>query len=102
MSSTIQVAALSDLSSGSKKKYDVNGKAVLLINLNDQIYAIDNKCTHAGCGLANGLLNGNIIECPCHRAKFNIMTGKVVSGPATKALSVYRVVVENGTIALQL
>ncbi|MGD0153371.1 MAG: Rieske 2Fe-2S domain-containing protein [Thermacetogeniaceae bacterium] len=98
----VQVAKLQDVPAGKLKKIDLQGRAILLINHDNSIYAIEEKCTHRGCSLAAGKLVGNSIECPCHQARFNIISGKVTQGPATKPLAVYQVAVESGMIAINL
>jgi 3-phenylpropionate/trans-cinnamate dioxygenase ferredoxin component len=56
----------------------VDGDEVLVVNVNGSYYAIANKCTHLGGSLANGTLEGNIIKCPKHGARFDLTTGKAV------------------------
>jgi len=56
----------------------VGGKEVLLANVDGSYYAIANKCTHAGGSLAEGSLQGNIVACPKHGARFDLKTGKAV------------------------
>jgi 3-phenylpropionate/trans-cinnamate dioxygenase ferredoxin subunit len=56
----------------------VEGKEVLLANVDGSYYAIINKCTHAGGSLAQGVLEGNIVTCPRHGARFDVKTGKAV------------------------
>jgi 3-phenylpropionate/trans-cinnamate dioxygenase ferredoxin subunit len=56
----------------------VGGKEVLLANVDDSYYAIINKCTHAGGSLAQGALEGSIVTCPRHGARFDVKTGKAV------------------------
>jgi len=56
----------------------VGGKEVLLANVDGSYYAIANKCTHAGGSLAEGSLQGNIVQCPKHVARFDLKTGKAV------------------------
>jgi len=56
----------------------VNGKDVLLANINGAYYAIANKCTHMGGSLAKGVLDGSLVTCPRHGARFDLRTGKAV------------------------
>jgi nitrite reductase/ring-hydroxylating ferredoxin subunit len=53
----------------------------LIANVDGDFYAIGNSCTHAGGDLSKGSLEGKIVTCPRHGAKFDVTTGKVVSGP---------------------
>ena len=63
------------------KSYPAGGKQILIANVDGKLYAIDNVCTHAGGELSKGKLDGNIVTCPKHRSKFDVTTGKCVSGP---------------------
>jgi len=60
---------------------DVNGKRICLSRHNNSIHACTAKCPHAGGTLAEGYLDvsGNIV-CPLHRYKFNMQTGRNISG----------------------
>jgi nitrite reductase/ring-hydroxylating ferredoxin subunit len=98
----IQVANLQEILVGTRKKVVVQGRDLILINHDGRILAFDEKCSHRGCSLLKGALAGNSIECPCHSARFNIISGKVTQGPATKPINVYQVSVKNGTIAINI
>jgi nitrite reductase/ring-hydroxylating ferredoxin subunit len=56
-------------------KVKIKGFELLLANVNGKIYAIDNICSHEECGLNEGNLDGYIVTCPCHGAKYDIRTG---------------------------
>ncbi len=53
----------------------------MLSNVKGNYYAIGSICTHAGGDLSKGSLDGNILTCSRHGCKFDVTTGKVVSGP---------------------
>ncbi len=53
-------------------------KEVLLANVDGSYYAIINRCTHASGSLAQGVLEGGIVTCPRHGARFDVKTGKAV------------------------
>jgi 3-phenylpropionate/trans-cinnamate dioxygenase ferredoxin subunit len=99
---SVQVAKLQEIPSGSRKNITVSGKSLILLNNDGKILAFDEKCTHRGCSLLKGKLIGNNIECPCHSARFNIISGKVAQGPATQPIAVYPVTVENGSIMINI
>ncbi len=56
----------------------INGKDVLLSNVDGTYYAITNKCTHLGGSLGKGVLENGIVTCPRHGAQFDVRTGKAV------------------------
>ena len=70
-----------DFSSTGLTELDVNGKRICLSFHNDAIHACTAKCPHAGGTLSEGYLDasGNIV-CPLHRYKFNMQTGRNISG----------------------
>ena len=80
----------------------VNGDAVLLLNADDQFFAIGNQCTHQGAGLDRGVVKiaGSVrtVTCPAHGSVFRLDDGKVMRPPATKPVPVYDVKVEDGRV----
>ena len=68
------------------------------------LYAFDDLCTCAPepCPLSGGLLIGTTIMCQCHGSQFDIITGAVINGPATKALNVYEVQEVEGFLRIRL
>jgi 3-phenylpropionate/trans-cinnamate dioxygenase ferredoxin subunit len=76
--SFIQIANLSDLKSGDKKKFIVDSKAILLVNLEGTYYAVDNTCPHMGGDLSQGKLEGTHIICPNHHAVFDVTSAKAI------------------------
>jgi 3-phenylpropionate/trans-cinnamate dioxygenase ferredoxin component len=73
-----KVADTSELPAGTMKKVSLDGKDVLLVNVDGAYYAIDNKCTHLGGSLVEGTLEGNVVTCPRHGSRFDVKTGKAV------------------------
>jgi len=74
----IRAADISDLPENQMKAVNLEGKEILLVNLAGSCYAIANKCTHMGGSLVKGTLEGSIVRCPRHGAKFDVKTGESV------------------------
>jgi nitrite reductase/ring-hydroxylating ferredoxin subunit len=80
-----KVAETSEVPVGKIKMVKLEGKDILIVNVGGNYYAMGNRCTHAGGDLSKGSLSENIVTCPRHGAKFDVTTGKVVSGPRVLA-----------------
>jgi nitrite reductase/ring-hydroxylating ferredoxin subunit len=105
----VKVAETSEIPAGKMKVIKVEEKEILMTNVDGNYYAIANRCTHAGGELSKGSLEGNIVTCPKHGAKFDVTTGKVVSGPKVlfmhpkiKDESSYEVKVEGKDVLLKI
>jgi 3-phenylpropionate/trans-cinnamate dioxygenase ferredoxin subunit len=105
----MKVAEKAEIPVGKMKAVKLEGKEILIVNVNENYYAIDNKCTHMSGDLSQGVLEGNVITCPKHHAKFDVTTGKLVSKPKIGFLHVnakneptYQVKVENEDIVVKL
>jgi 3-phenylpropionate/trans-cinnamate dioxygenase ferredoxin subunit len=103
MSPSIQVAAVADLPAGTSKLVEVNRTRIALFNLDSEIYAIEDVCTHDGGPLVEGkLVNGCQIQCPRHGARFDIRTGAALSFPAFEPTRTYAVQIQEGMIWIEL
>ena len=69
----------------------------------DRLYAFDDLCTCAdrSCPLSGGLLTGTTLMCQCHGSRFDVITGGVINGPATRPLNVYEVQDVQGSIQIR-
>jgi 3-phenylpropionate/trans-cinnamate dioxygenase ferredoxin subunit len=75
----VKVANKVELPSNKMIMVIVGGKEVLLANVDGSYYAIANKCTHLGGSLVKGSLDGSIVTCPKHGARFDVKTGQAVA-----------------------
>jgi nitrite reductase/ring-hydroxylating ferredoxin subunit len=96
----IKIAALADVPEGGTLCVYAGGEPICLYNLRGTICATQDTCTHADASLADGYIDGDLIECPMHQATFDIRTGKAMSPPATDDLRVYEVDVDGDDIRI--
>ena len=81
--------------------FDVAGTKITVANADGSLYAFDDRCTHTGCSLSHGRLEGTTVTCPCHGSQFDITTGTVLRGPATRAVRSHRVETEGEKLLVE-
>jgi 3-phenylpropionate/trans-cinnamate dioxygenase ferredoxin subunit len=79
----VTVAKVGEIPDGGVKITRVEDELLAIFHVEGQYYAINDVCTHDGGPLAEGPLEGHVIECPRHGARFDIRTGAVLCMPAT-------------------
>lgn len=97
----VDVAQESDLTDGELHRVMAQDMPVLLTRQAGQIYALADTCTHLGCSLAEGELQGKMLVCPCHGSGFRVSDGQVLQGPAVVAQPTFAVRVIGGRIAVR-
>ena len=91
------------LPSGQMKLVEVNGERYAVAKLDGQYYAFADTCTHRGCSLSEGkIVAGTMVQCPCHGARFDIASGRVLGGPTQEPLKTAPVRVENGRLVVDV
>jgi len=94
---------ISDIPPGKMIKVSIDGKDVLVANIDGEYCATDDTCTHSGSSLSEGKLDGSTITCGWHGAQFNCKTGKLVKFPAKiRDLVSYNVIVESDNVFVEM
>jgi 3-phenylpropionate/trans-cinnamate dioxygenase ferredoxin component len=89
------------LQPGAMRCYVVNGRRLLVANIEGQYFAADELCPHEDASLCKGNLQGWLVRCPLHGSRFNLRTGQVMEEPAESDLRTYPVKIENGSICIR-
>jgi 3-phenylpropionate/trans-cinnamate dioxygenase ferredoxin subunit len=70
---------------------DVNGTAVCVARVGEEVFAVADTCTHSDASLSEGEVSGFKIECWLHGAEFDLRSGAALTPPATQALQSFKV-----------
>ncbi|MDH3311626.1 MAG: non-heme iron oxygenase ferredoxin subunit [Nitrosopumilus sp.] len=93
----------SDILPGKMIKVSIDGRDILVANIDGEYFATDDSCTHSGSSLSEGKLEGCIITCGWHAAQFDCKTGKLVKFPAKiRDITSYNVVVESDSVFVEM
>jgi 3-phenylpropionate/trans-cinnamate dioxygenase ferredoxin subunit len=97
------VAKFSELESGTAHKVMVDGVAIAVVRIEDEVFAIADTCSHADISLSLGMVwcDTKQIECIKHGSAFNLVTGHPDTFPATQPVAVYSASVVNDEVIVE-
>jgi 3-phenylpropionate/trans-cinnamate dioxygenase ferredoxin component len=99
----IKVCGVDDIDQEDLIRFDHGGKTYAIYRSpEDQYYATDGLCTHEKVHLENGLVMGDIIECPKHNGRFNYKTGEAKGAPVCVNLKTYSTKLEAGVVYIDV
>jgi 3-phenylpropionate/trans-cinnamate dioxygenase ferredoxin subunit len=104
VSETIRLCSVEDIAPGSARRFDLPRHRIALVRIDDDFYAIGDRCSHANFSLSDGEIypEEREIECWKHGSTFSLVDGQPQSLPATKPVPVYTVVVKDGHVMVEL
>lgn len=103
MEEWIEVCAAEDIEEEDVIRFDYGDKSYAIYRTeSDEYYASDGYCTHEKFHLADGLVMGDVIECPKHNGRFEIPTGKAKRAPVCVDLQMFPVKIENEKLFIKI
>lgn len=98
------VCAFADLAPGSATRFDVDGIAVAVVRIGDDVYAIGDTCSHGEVSLSEGevLCDEKELECWKHGSSFSLETGEPQTLPAVRPVPVFVALVVNGNVEISI
>ncbi|GIW99208.1 MAG: (2Fe-2S)-binding protein [Pirellulaceae bacterium] len=97
-----RVARVEELQDSVPLCVEVDDAFVVLVRVGDEVFCLDDICTHDGGPLGEGEVENHCIICPRHGAKFDLRTGAAIALPATEPTRSHEVKVENGEVYVRL
>lgn len=99
----VEACAVDAIDAEDVMRFDHGGLTLAIYRAaDDRFYATDGLCTHEQVHLADGLVMGNIIECPMHNGRFDYRTGEAKGAPVCINLKTYPVRVDGGKVLVQI
>jgi nitrite reductase/ring-hydroxylating ferredoxin subunit/uncharacterized membrane protein len=94
-------ADAAQLPEGRPTRVVVDETPVLLLKQGANTYAIHDRCSHRGCSLSEGQVEGTEIVCGCHGSRFDLRNGALIGGPATTGQPAFQVRESNGRLEIR-
>jgi 3-phenylpropionate/trans-cinnamate dioxygenase ferredoxin subunit len=97
----ILVGSLDDIPLGEAVRVEAE-VPIAVFNVDGELFAIDDTCTHQDASLADGWVEGCTVECPLHAACFDLRTGMPCGPPARLPVRTHEVVVDDGVVYVRV
>ena len=94
--------ALDQLAPGKPMRIEKDGKSICVTKIGDQVFAVDDTCTHSDASLSEGDITDFKIECWLHGAEFDLRTGEALTLPATQPLATYAVKIDGNSVTVEI
>jgi nitrite reductase/ring-hydroxylating ferredoxin subunit len=94
----VAAAVLSEIDPDYPTMAMIGGVEVALCRVGENVFAINNICSHAYARLSDGFVEQHQVFCPLHQGSFDVRTGRAISAPCYDAVATYSTMIENGTV----
>ncbi len=95
------VAPAASIADGDYAQIEIDTQLIAVFNIHGTFYAIDDLCTHDGGELAGGAIEGDVVICPRHGARFCLRTGAALTPPAYEPVRTYETRVNEGIVEIR-
>jgi 3-phenylpropionate/trans-cinnamate dioxygenase ferredoxin subunit len=93
---------MSQLQQGKPVKVEKDGKTICVARVGDEVFAVEDTCSHSDASLAEGDVTDFKIECWLHGAEFDLRTGEALTPPAVAPLHTYGVHVDGDSVTVEI
>ena len=93
---------LDSIVEGKPVKLSKNGKDICVARVGNEIFAIEDNCSHQDAALSEGEQSGYKIECWLHSAEFDLRTGDALTPPASQPVKTYPVLVDGNNVVVEI
>ena len=94
--------ALDSIVEGKPVKLNKAGKEICVARVGNEVFAIEDNCSHQDAALSEGEQSGYKIECWLHSAEFDLRTGEALTPPAVSPVKTYSVTVDGNNVVVEI
>jgi len=97
----VRIASKSQLRNGEPLLVTLDGEDLALFRVGEEVYALEDLCSHAEASLSEGEQREYCITCPQHGGQFDIRTGKPLHFPAFSPVRRFAIRIEGDAILVE-
>lgn len=93
---------LDSIVEGKPVKLNKQGKDICVARVGNEVFAIEDNCSHQDAALSEGEQNGYKIECWLHSAEFDLRTGDALTPPAVQPVKTFPVSIDGNNVVVEI
>ena len=97
-----RLCSVADLTPCVPLRVELDEIDVAVIRVGEDVFAIEDVCSHAEVPLSEGEVDDHTIECELHGSRFDLRTGKPTGPPATQPVPVFETSIIDGDVYAEL
>jgi 3-phenylpropionate/trans-cinnamate dioxygenase ferredoxin component len=101
MDDFVKVCSVDDVPGDTALAVEISGRPIALLRTGDRIYALEDICPHQGASFEGGTVDGEIVTCPMHGWRMNMITGESLDAPGVK-IETYDVEIVDGDVYVRI
>ena len=102
MGKCIRIAETHEIPKNKMRVFKIENYEILVVNVEGEFYAFENRCPHMGYPLYLGRLEGKVLTCGFHYAKFDVTSGKSLGAVTDKPLKKFKIKIQNSLVQVGL
>jgi len=102
MGKYVKIAEVDEIPKDGMQLFKTECREILVVDARGRFYAFENRCPHMGYPLYFGSLDGKVLTCGFHYAKFDVETGKSLGAVTQKSLRMLDVKIQDTAILVEL
>lgn len=102
MGQRVNIGKLSELEDGEITAVNVEEQQIAVARIGDEVFALEDRCSHKECALSEGLVENKIVICPCHGSEFELSTGEALALPAKTPVESFGIEVDGEDVYVRV
>jgi nitrite reductase (NADH) small subunit/3-phenylpropionate/trans-cinnamate dioxygenase ferredoxin subunit len=101
MDDFVKVCSIDDVPDETALAAEIDGRPIAVFKVGDRFFAVEDICPHQGASFEGGALDGEIVTCPSHGWRLNVITGESLEAPGVK-IETYDVEIVDGDVYVRI
>lgn len=102
MSQRVRLGKISELEDGEVTAVTTAGRQFAVARIGEEVFTLEDRCSHRECQLSEGLLEEKIVICPCHGSEFDLKPGEALALPAKTPVKRFDTEIEGEDVYVEI
>lgn len=101
MAQRVNIGKITELEDGEITAINVEQQQIAIARIGNEVFALEDRCSHKECALSEGLIENRTVICPCHGSEFDLRTGEALALPAKTPVESFGIEIDGEDVYVQ-